>query len=124
MILAFIIGASVVSGGVWIISEAPVTNVVIDRVHNTVSVKKYGFFGKRSNFYSFDDVENFCLIEEKDSDDIPIWSIGLRLKNRETVPITSLPIHAEALQQDHVFQFNEFMRKDMPTYEKNLKLGN
>ncbi len=122
LVVAFFIAASGIAGGVWIISSGPIARVVIDRVENTVSINKYGFFGKRSNFYRFEDVNHFCLIEDKDSDGLPIWSIGMRLMSSETIPITAMSIPAEEIQQGHVFRFNEFMRKEMPSHKNYLAL--
>ncbi len=121
LIVAFFICVSGIAAGVWIISSGPISRVVIDRVDNSVSINKYGFFGKRSNFYRFEEVKHFCLIEETDSEGDTIWSIGMKLISGETIPITALSMPAEELQQGYVFQFNKFMRKAMPSYEKNLK---
>lgn len=120
--VAFFICVGGIAAGVWIISSGPIARVAIDRVENTVSINKYGFFGKRSRFYRFEEVQHFYLIENTDSDDEPTWSIGMRLISGETIPITALSVSAEEYQQGYVFQFNEFMRKEMPSYENNLKL--
>ncbi|MCB1022928.1 MAG: hypothetical protein KDB79_00960 [Acidobacteria bacterium] len=122
LIATFIICVIGIAAGVWVISGGPITRVVIDRLENTVSVNKYGFFGKRSSLYRFEEVSHFCLIEDKDSDDLPIWSIGIRLTSGETIPITAMAIHAEELQQGYVFQFNEYMRKEMPSHKQYLEL--
>lgn len=120
--VAFLICVCGIAAGIWIISSGPITRVVIDRVENTVSVSKYSFSGKRSGFFRFDEVNHFCLIENTDSEGDPTWSIGLNLRTGETIAITSLSVPAEKLNQSHVFQFNEFMRKEMPSYENNIKL--
>ena len=122
LVLAFFIATSVMTGGVWIISGAPIRKIVINRIENTVLITKYGFSGKQKDLYHFDEIKHFCLIEEKDSEDSPMWSVGMKLANDELVKISSMPLHSEDLERKYVFQINEFMRKQMPSYENNLKL--
>ncbi len=122
LIVAFFVAASIMMGGIWVISEAPIMRVVINRIEDTVSIVKYGFFGKRTNLYRFDEIKQFCLIEDTDSEGDANWSIGMILANSEQVKISSVPLHSEDHERKFVFQINEFMRKQMPSYEKNLKL--
>ncbi len=113
LVLAFFIAASLIAGGVWVISKAPVTKVVINRVEDTVLMTRWGFFGRRETAFSFDEIKRFCLVEEKDDEDIPIWYLGMKLTNNETVKITSLASQAEEYERKYVFETNEFMRKQI-----------
>jgi len=120
LVLAFFIAVSVVSGGVWVISGAPITKVVINRIEDSVSIIRYGFFGKRVEFYSFSEIKIFCLIEEIDTESEPIWYIGMTLQNGEKIKISSMALHSEDIQRKYVFETNEFMRKQMPSYNTDL----
>jgi hypothetical protein len=115
--LAFVMGAIGVGAGVWIIYRAPVTRVVIDRLENEVFITRYGLFGKRETFYGFDEIEEFCLIEESDDESNPIWLLGMNLTDGETVKISSMPSHDERFVNNFVIQTNVFSRKQLPFCE-------
>ena len=120
--LAFVIAASAIAGGVWVISKAPVTKVVINRIEDTVLMTRWGFFGRRQTVFSFTDIKRFCLIEEKDDEGSPIWYLGMKLINNETIKITSLASHAEEYERKYVFETNEFMRKQILAAQMVLEL--
>lgn len=120
--LAFLMGSVGVGVGLWIIYGAPVTKVVVDRIENTVLMTRYGLFGKRETFYALDEIERFCLVEEKDGEGDPIWSLGINLTNGETIKISSLPSHDERFKSNFVFQTNEFTNKQMPPAQMILEL--
>ena len=110
---ALVMGLIGVAGGIWIIYKAPITKIVADRIENTVMMTRYGLFGKREKFYDFDDIEYFCLLEEKDHEGDPIWSFAMKFKDEEIVKITSLASHSEEYERVYVFRVNEFMRKQL-----------
>lgn len=118
--LTFFMGAVAVGVGIWLIYQAPVSKVIIDRIEDKVLLSRYGLFGKRQTVYRFSEIEHFCLIEDKDTDDCPIWSVGLKLNNGETIKITSHPRHSEEYERKCIFEINEFMRKQMPSYKNDL----
>ena len=111
--LAFVMGSIGIAAGVWIITSAPITKVVIDRIENEIFITHYGLFGKRETFYEFDEIEQFCLIEERDDESNPIWSLGMKLIDDEMIKISSMPSHDERFIQNFVFQTNEFTRKQL-----------
>jgi len=111
--LAFLMGAIGVACGVWVISRAPVSKIVVNRINETVVYTKYGLSGKTESRFRFDEIKQFCLVEEKDSEGDTIWSLGLELANRETIKISSLESHDERFKRNFVFQTNEFVRKQM-----------
>ena len=113
LMLAFLMGAIAVACGVWIISRAPVSKIVVDRINETVVYTKYGLSGKKEFRFRFDEIKQFCLVEEKDGEGDAIWSLGMDLANRETIKISSLESHDESFKRNFVFQTNEFMRKQM-----------
>lgn len=117
----FVMGATGVATGVWIIYRAPVTRVVINRIENSVSMTRYGLYGRQQNFYAFDDIEQFFLIEETDEEGDPIWSLGMNLTNGDVINISSLPSHDERFIQNFVFQTNDFMRRQIASCELILE---
>jgi hypothetical protein len=119
--LAFLMGAIGVAVGIRIIYRAPVTRVVINRLENEVFLTRYGLFGKRETLYDFDEIQQFCLLEEKDDESNPIWSLGMNLTSGETVKISSLASHDERFTSNFVFQANEFSRKQLPLCEMILE---
>lgn len=119
---AFLMGAIGVAAGVWIVFHAPVTKVFINRQTENVVLIRRDLFGKRENIFGFEQIKQFCLIEEKDSEGDPVWSLGLELSNGETIKISSLESHSEKFKRDFVFQSNQFMYKQMPNYKSALEL--
>lgn len=122
LVIAFFVAVSVMGGGVLVISKAPVTRVFINRIEDTVLIIRYGFRGRQTNTYRFEEIKQFCLIEDIDSDGDLAWSFGMELADGEKVRISAVVMHTEDFQQKYVFQINEFMRKQMPSYENNLKI--
>src|SRR5688500_6881440 len=55
--LSFFMVAIAVAAGLWIIYRAPVTKISVNRLSHTISVTKFGLFGKKENIYSFDDIK-------------------------------------------------------------------
>lgn len=119
--MAFVMGAIGVGTGIWIIYRAPITRVVINGIENEVLMMRYGLFGKQKAYYNFDEIEQFCLIEEQDSEGDKIWSLGMKLIDDETIKISSLPSHDERFKSNFVFQANEFMQKQLPSTEMILE---
>ncbi len=119
--LAFVIAASAIVGGVWVISKAPVTKVVINRIENAVLMTRWGFFGRRQTVFSFDEIKRFCLIEEKDDEGSPIWYLGMKMTDDEMIKITSLASHSEEYERKYVFETDEFMRKQIPPAQMVLE---
>lgn len=119
--VTLVMGSAAVAAGIWIIYGAPITRVVIDRIDNEVFIARYGLFGKRRSFYAFEEIEQFCLIEEKDDEGSPIWSLGMNLTGGETIKISSLPSHDERFIGNFVFQTNEFAHKQIPPAQMILE---
>ncbi|HEX8735175.1 MAG TPA: hypothetical protein VF721_07640 [Pyrinomonadaceae bacterium] len=112
--LSLLVGLIGVAAGIWIIYGAPMTKVVINRLENTVLLKRFGLFGRRESFYAFDEIERFCLVEEKDSEGDNIWFLGMKLADEnETIKVSSLASHDERFVNGFVFQINEFTRKQI-----------
>jgi hypothetical protein len=118
---SFFMGSTGVAAGFWIIFHAPVTKVTVDRKARTAVHTQRGLFGKKERSYRFDLVREFCLIEEVDGDGDPIWSLGLELSDGERVRISSLASPAESFKRDFVFQANQFMGRQMPSYRDPSK---
>lgn len=119
LILTGVMGTIAVLIGYWVIYQAPVLKVIVDRIEDKVSVSRFGLFGKDKKIYSFGEIKEFCLIEERDDENEQIWYVGLNLTSGETVKLTSHAKHSED-ERKYVFETNEFMRKQMPSYNKDL----
>lgn len=120
--LAFgVIGISV---GIWIISRAPITRVVIDRENRIVVWTKFGFFGRTTSVYRFDAISQFCLIEERDDEGAEIWSFGMELVNHEFLRIGGVASHFEENERRLVFAANEFAGKQLTAVELALSEEN
>ena len=117
-------GAIGVAVGIWIIYRAPVTKVIVNRKTKTVVHTRRGLAGKQENIYNFGQIKQFCLVEEVDDESNPIWSLGMKLSSGETIVISSLQSHDEKYKRDFVFQINDFLRKQMPSYKSNLEIEN
>jgi hypothetical protein len=119
---AFAFGAVGVGAGVWMIYRAPVTKIVINRIAGELHMTRYGVFGKEKSFYTFDEIEQFSVIEDRDGEGDAIFSLGMSLTNGETVFVSSLPSHDERFKREFAFQTNEFMRKQIASTEMILEI--
>ena len=120
--LSFLMGAIGVAVGIWIIYRAPITKIVVNRQTNRVTHTRRGLSGKQEKNYSFGQIKQFCLVEEKDSEGDLIWSLGMELSSGETIKISSLESHNEKFKRDFVFQTNEFLQKQMPSVQSILEM--
>lgn len=116
-------GICAVATGYWVIFMAPVTKVTIDRGARTVSLKRRGLSGKHDRTYTFDEVNEFRLIRDIDSDGDIVWSWGVEIVGDKTIKISALSSPVESFKRDLVFQANQFMQKKMPTYKEASELG-
>jgi hypothetical protein len=122
LVFAFVIGLSVIFGGIWTIRMSPISKVVINRTENIVILSRRGLFVREKFIYNFDEIKHFCQIEDVDSEDCAVWYFGLELKTGEILKITSIAIHSEDFQRKYVFESNEFARKSLPTWEPALEI--
>ncbi len=114
---ALIAGAVGVGAGIWTISKAPITKVAIDRANRIVIWTTFGFMGRETLVYKFDDVERFCLIEDRDSEGAEIWWFGMELINGEVMRIGAIASHFEENERRFVFAANEFADKQPSVFE-------
>lgn len=98
------------------------TKVIVDRLDETVTHTTYGFAGKRQTIHGFDQIKQFYLIEDKDSEGDLIWSLGIKFLSGKTVEISSLASHNEKYKRDFVFEINEFIYKQMLAFQTVLEL--
>jgi hypothetical protein len=122
--VAFVMGSIGCAVGLRLIHRSPITKVVIDRDSETVAHTTYGITGRTHAVYHFDEIEEFCLIEDNDSEGESIWSLGMEISGGETIKISSLESHVENFKRDFVFRINEFMGKEMPSAQAVFELEN
>jgi hypothetical protein len=122
-VIAFagLMGSCAVGVGIWAIYKAPVTKVVISNTENKVFLSRFGLFEKQKSVYAFEEISRFCLVEERDDEGDPIWSVGFILTSGETIKLNSLPSHSEEYERKYVFQVNKFMRKQMSPLQMILE---
>jgi hypothetical protein len=119
----FALGALALAAGLWLVHDAPVTRIAIDRNAERVSITRYGLFGRRHSSHAFDEIEHFYLIEERDGEGAPVWSLGLAFATGEKLKISALASHDERFKRDFVFQTNEFMGKPLLSTQYIVELG-
>ncbi len=117
VLLTLAFGVIAIGVGIWIISRAPITRVVIDRENQIVIWTKFGFFGRSTSVYRFDTISQFCLIEERDDEGAEVWSFGIELINHEFLRIGSVASHFEENERRLVFAANEFAGKQLTAVE-------
>lgn len=120
--VAFVMGSIGCAVGLRLIHRSPITKIVVDRDSETVAYTTYGLTGRTHKVYHFDEIEEFCLIEDRDSEGGLIWSLGMEIAGGETIKISSLESHDEIFKRDFVFQANEFMGKQMPIAKSVFEL--
>lgn len=112
--ITFLMGSIACGVGLWLIYNSPITKITVNRDNELLTYITYGIAGRTQKIYHFDEIKEFCLIEEKDSEGDPIWSLGMEISGGERVKISSLESHDEKFKRNFVFQVNEFMYKQMP----------
>ena len=120
--LAFVMGTIGVGVGVRIIYFAPITKIAINRAKDEVVITQYGLFGRQQTIYSFDKIDQFLLIEEKDDEGSPIWFLGLKFIDNEELKISSQASHDEQFVNNFVLQTNVFMGKQLSACELIFEL--
>jgi hypothetical protein len=113
--LAFVMGMIGVSAGCWLVYRSPITKVTINNLSETVYLQRFGISGKTKNQYTFDEISQFSLISEKDTEGDPIWLLGMELADGEVIRISSLESHSEEFKRKFVYETNLFMNKQMPS---------
>jgi hypothetical protein len=119
---SFFMGAIGISVGVRQIYRAPVTHIIINRQNKTVTHVRRGLSGKEKTVYGYDQVKQFRTVETVDDEGTPIWSFGLEFHGGKIIEISSLPSHSEKFKQDVVFEANQFMQRQMPSYKSSFDL--
>lgn len=112
---AFVMGMIGVSAGCWFIYRSPITKLTINNLSETVDLHRFGVFGKSENKYAFDEISQFFLISEKDTEGDSIWLLGMELADGEVIRISSLESHSEEFKRKFVYETNLFMHKQMPS---------
>lgn len=121
---AFVFGAIGAAVGIWMIYRAPITKVTIDRIDKTILMTRFGLFGKEQSIFDFEEIEEFCLIEDKDDEGNPVWSFGIKMVDDEIIKISSLPSHDERFKREFVYEANQFSGKQIPSTQMILELTN
>lgn len=114
--LALLMGSAGLASGLWIIYRAPVNKVTVDTDRKIIIHERTGITGRTTDYYNLDQVKEFCLIEETDDEGAPIWSLGLTLTDGEVVRISSLASHSESVKRNFLFESNQFLRRQMPSW--------
>lgn len=114
-IAAFVFGVVAVFVGIWVIWRAPVTKVRIDRHSELVSVDRKGLFISEHLEYSIANIQEFCVIEDLDTEGDPIFSLGFRLTDGTEFEVSSLQSHSEDFKRRFAFETNEYLGKRLPS---------
>lgn len=115
--LTFLLGLAGILVGIWTINNTPISNLEIDKAENRVTLIRWGIFGKRKEFFHFDEIEKFCLFEKQNNN----WAFGLKLNGGETILITSLGKHPENYEDKYVYPINVFIGKELPSCQLNFE---
>lgn len=118
--LTFLLGLAGIGVGFWSVYKTPINNLEIDKIKNEVKVIRWGVFGKRTSVYHFDEIERFCLIEDKNKKSRTVWSFGIEFIDGEKTAITSLGHHTEDYESKYVYPINVFIGKELPACQLNF----
>jgi hypothetical protein len=123
ILLTLLMGSIGFAVGCRMLFHSPITKVIVNRPNELVTLTRYGLFGKTEIVYSFEQIKQFCLVEEKDDKDNLIWSLGIELTDGKIETVSSLPSHFQEQKQKFVFQTNEFMYKQMPSAQNVFEIA-
>lgn len=122
--LTFLLGILGIAIGFWVIYTTPISHLIINQANNEVTIVRLGIFGRRTTVYHFEEIERFCLIENKTGNGAQVWDFGLELVDGEQIVVTSLGIHAEDYESKYVEPINVFTGKQTPLCQLNFEPAN
>lgn len=122
LLIAFLMGSAACAVGIRLINRSPITKIIINRDKEILTYITYGITGRTHALYHFDEIKEFSLIEENDSEGDPVWSLGMETSDGEIIKISTLESHDEIFKRNFVFQINEFMYKQMPSAQSVFQL--
>lgn len=108
---SFFVGAIGISVGVWQIYRAPITIITINQRKKTVTHKRRGVFGSKSDEYGFDQVKHFRVVEDVDNEGDKIWYLGLEFYGGKIIRVSSMPSRSVERDQTIAERTNLFLRK-------------
>ena len=122
LVFHFVGGSIALAIGLGVIFIAPMTRISIDRSTSKLHLKRRGFMKRINRFYSFDEITDFYVIEGKDSDGGPVWSLSIDFADGTDLKISAFDCHDEKYIRDIAFRANEFMYKKIPSFEDRRAL--
>lgn len=120
--VGFFVGICSIGASFLFIYDAAMTKTVIDRNAETLTYREKSLFGRRRRVFTFNEIDRFVVFDDCDDDGEPLYSLGFNLASGETIRISANATPDAAFNRDIVFQANELLYKQMPSYRHAAEL--
>jgi hypothetical protein len=96
ILLPALLGLAAITAGLWIIYAAPASRVTLRPVQGEITLRRRGLLQNATRRIAFADIVSAYLVQGKDIDGGPVYTLRLMLTTGEEVPLTRLWIHNRA----------------------------
>lgn len=108
-IFAVVMGCIAVGVGVYLISEAPVTVSVFNRLRDEVVITQRGLFKKSERRIALVEIKSAAIEEKEDDDGDPIYRPFITLHDQQIILLSSLWIHGKEGTEEVVTAVQDFL---------------
>jgi hypothetical protein len=96
ILLPAALGLAAIATGLGIIYAAPASHITLHPELGELTLRRRGLLQRITRRIAFADIESAYLVQGKDIDGGPVFTLRLMLTNGEEVPLTRLWIHNRA----------------------------
>lgn len=88
-----LVGCIAAAAGAWICWRAPLSNLVVDRARQTVTMTRRGLFNKTTVQYPTAAIDDVRVTKERDGKGAPVYRVELVLVSGNVVPVSLIGPH-------------------------------
>ena len=106
---AWFVSLAGAAAGVWIIYSNPVIYSRFDKREGLVVINRRGFMKNETEKYQLTEIKNIVVVESKDSDGDPIFSVNIKLKTEKSPGLTKIWLR----NKEHLEKISEEIKQFM-----------
>jgi hypothetical protein len=112
ILFAAVLGLAAVGAGIYLISNAPATRVVVRTGQNTISIYRHGLLRRKAWRFALAEVRGARIEQGADIDGGPVYSLRLELLDGREIPLTRLWLHNRAELENALAELNRCLHPD------------
>ena len=116
-----ILGLAGIGAGIYIIYNAPASRVMISRTRNLLTVSHRGLLRRQEQSFPLSSIQCVYLVEGKDVDGDPVFTIRFQLSDGRELPLTHLWLHNSARLEDTLNRLSEHLPRGETTVAGKLR---